>query len=54
MWPRVDIHKPKMPIFKIPHTEKAYHTIACHQMYGKMLIIQFSYNFKKPLKKDSI
>ena len=53
MWPRVDIHKPKMLILNFPHRKSLSYN-CLHQMYGKMLIIQFAYNFKKPLKKDSI
>ena len=36
-----------------PHRKSSSYN-CLHQMYGKTLLIQFSYNFKKPLKKDSI
>ena len=53
MWPRVDIHKPKMLMLNFPYRKSLSYN-CLHQMYGKTLVINFSYNFKKPLKKYSI
>ena len=53
MWPRIDLHKRNMLFWISPHRKSSSYN-CLHQMYGKMLIIQLSYNFKKPLKKDSI
>ena len=50
---RVNLHKPKMLIIQIHRQKKSSSYNSIHQINGKMLIIQFSYNFKKSLKKDS-